>query len=515
MFQPFSSDSDEDDVVDDMPVEDDDDDDSGTLVETHSWDIYHSRMQTDCLRVDNFSYYKLSTDDDDDTITWRCSKRKCYATVQTNTSASTLIITNNNNNHAHSPRSNEYFIKLQTNHRVKRRASEFPDQRPAKMAILSVDEEDEDYFDDGDLDNLKKTVSRVKIASRFGNTLPKNKEEVIAALEEQLIARSAPGSSLIKCVKKGFVMLATNKSLDFLRENVYQVLGDGTFRYCPKHFYQLYTIHIFRRGFYLPVAYFLLSNKQEPTYKKMFKTLRLHVSSKMSINVMNLDFEPACMKAFKKIFPNSTVRGCRFHIAQAWQRKFREMGFQKIYNSGKGPIAKFLKSLFGIPCLPPDEVTEFFKEEFSKNAPPELSKFMQYLKTWYMMPNSTFPPHVWAGVGHENIKYTTNGCENYHRHFKDWFSSPRPDIYTFLDNLRLVTRTYNIKSNTQPKPHSIDPNTQYIRDMWEEVKHDNISKTTFISLCAKGVQPISKSRKSQTRKSQRVVRQAIRTLCSK
>ena len=45
-------------------------------------------------------------------------------------------------------------------------------------------------------------------------------------------------------------------------------LADGTFKICPPHFYQLYTIHIEIGGFYPPWLYALLSNKQEGTYKK-------------------------------------------------------------------------------------------------------------------------------------------------------------------------------------------------------------------------------------------------------
>ena len=102
----------------------------------------------------------------------------------------------------------------------------------------------------------------------------------------------------------------------------------------------------------------------------------------------NLDFEKSAMNAFKSIFPFSELRGCRFHLAQAWQRKFREMGFQKEYNSGKGPIAKFLKSIFGIPCMPYQEIPEFFKEELTKSAPTQLQKFIHYLEKNYMLPNS-------------------------------------------------------------------------------------------------------------------------------
>ena len=96
----------------------------------------------------------------------------------------------------------------------------------------------------------------------------------------------------------------------------------------------------------MPVACFLLNGQLFDIYKEMFEMVKPYGS----LSVMTLDFENSTILAFKHVFPNSAVSGCRFHLAQAWQKKFREMGFQKQYNSRKGKIAQFLKSLFGVPC---------------------------------------------------------------------------------------------------------------------------------------------------------------------
>ena len=36
------------------------------------------------------------------------------------------------------------------------------------------------------------------------------------------------------------------------------LFADGIFQYCPKYFYQLYTIHAFKNGQYVPCVFFLL-----------------------------------------------------------------------------------------------------------------------------------------------------------------------------------------------------------------------------------------------------------------
>ena len=473
----------------------------------HMWSLYTSTKGSDCLRVDDYSYYKIHTNEED-SITWRCSKRKCYATVHTNTSTS--IMTPTRHVHTHSPRHADYFKRLKTRHGVKRRASEYPDQKILKMVILEVEEnEGDDCFQDRDVVNLRRSVSRVKLSSR--GTLPRSREEAIQALEEEMTKNSVKGAHLIKVVEKDIVMLATDHSLQLLRGNDFQFFGDGTFRYCPKYFYQKYTIHIFKDGFYIPVAYFLLSNKTEKTYKRMCDLIKPHCD----ISMMTLDFEPKPISAFEKQFPGVIIRCCRFHLAQNWQKKFRALGFQTQYNSRRGPIAAFLKSLFGLPCMPVDEVSEFFNEELAKNAPRPLNppekalkyNFIEYLRKTYMNPNSTYPPHLWAGVGHSDIKCTTNGCENYHRHFKDWFSSPKPDIYTFLANLHLSSIHFKIRSNSQRIVHPRE-DALFIRQMWNEVRAGNVSKTEFISLCAHFSLPVAPRPKTGMRKSQRLVKQA-------
>ena len=221
---------------------------------------------------------------------------------------------------------------------------------------------------------------------------------------------------------------------------------------------------------------------------------------------MTVDFEIAVINALKEIFSDTIIRACRFHLAQAWQRKFRELGFQKQYNSRTGPIVLFLKSIFGIPCLPVEEVSEFFKEELSKCAPEELKPFLKYLENQYMMPNFKFPPHLWAGVGHSSLKFTTNGCENFHRHLSSWFSSHKPNIFTFLENISMINVVYEVKSRSQ-KQTPTDENAQFIQQLWKEVQTKNISISKFISLVSSNAQPISKTKsKTKARRSARVIK---------
>ena len=44
------------------------------------------------------------------------------------------------------------------------------------------------------------------------------------------------------------------------------MLADGTFKFCPKFYKQLYTLHQYVAGVYTPTAFFLLKNKRFHTW---------------------------------------------------------------------------------------------------------------------------------------------------------------------------------------------------------------------------------------------------------
>ena len=119
----------------------------------------------------------------------------------------------------------------------------------------------------------------------------------------------------------------------------------------------------------------------------MLNILKKNCGQTLNIKTMTVDFEMAMISATRAVFPNTQIRGCRFHLAQAWQRKFRELDFEKEYNSRKGKIATWLKQCFGLPVLDRENILEFF-DEFSQTAPCELKTFIKYLREEYVSPLS-------------------------------------------------------------------------------------------------------------------------------
>lgn len=71
----------------------------------------------------------------------------------------------------------------------------------------------------------------------------------------------------------GILILSTVQNMDCLCD-VDELFIDGTFKCCPKYFYQLYSIHGCKNGNYVPLVFALLPSKSEECYLKMWSFIQ-------------------------------------------------------------------------------------------------------------------------------------------------------------------------------------------------------------------------------------------------
>jgi hypothetical protein len=74
--------------------------------------------------------------------------------------------------------------------------------------------------------------------------------------------------------ESGIVIFSCNTNLKCLCNEMCDIFIDGTFKYCPKFFFQLYSIHGCKNGNYIPLVFALLPLKTEECYNKMWDLLR-------------------------------------------------------------------------------------------------------------------------------------------------------------------------------------------------------------------------------------------------
>ena len=135
-------------------------------------------------------------------------------------------------------------------------------------------------------------------------------------------------------------MIARQSDLNLLERANTELFADGTFKYSPHPFKQMYTFHILKDGFYVPLVHFLVFNKTYQTYKKAIELL-ISTCHQEGINLRSkplsimVDFEFAMIKAIREQLPAAQLKGCRFHLHQNWWRKIQNLGLAPTYKEKK------------------------------------------------------------------------------------------------------------------------------------------------------------------------------------
>ncbi|XP_022182382.1 uncharacterized protein LOC111042170 [Myzus persicae] len=173
----------------------------------------------------------------------------------------------------------------------------------------------------------------------------------------------------------------------------------------------MFTFHGLFNNYYVPLVYFLLKDKQTISYSKAFKAIDLECSKlcqDFKIDVIYVDFEVSIHKAIQKIWPETLIKGCRFHLGQSWWRKMQDLGLAKEYGTN-GEVGNYLSYIFGLSFLSPDEVGDFFSFELSEIQPVDskIVDFADYLVNNYISEESLFPPSIWAEKS-SSLQRTTN-----------------------------------------------------------------------------------------------------------
>lgn len=218
------------------------------------------------------------------------------------------------------------------------------------------------------------------------------------------------------------------------------IFVDGTFKSCPALFYQIFTIHAIINDNYIPLAFFLLSNKTTSSYQQAFQHVVLSCKNRglsFQPECVYADFENAIQLAVNLVWPKSKVKGCRFHLGQSWYRKIQELGLSSSYRTNC-EIGDFLKLFFGIPFLSPDSVEDFFVNDIMAIQPNDerVRKFTDYIFETYIV-EADFPPNIWAEYSSSLIR-TTNACESFHKKLNNLFGAPHPNIFHFIEVLKHI-----------------------------------------------------------------------------
>lgn len=390
------------------------------------------------LVLNKFKYYKkdiLKTSE----VKWCCISKLCTAKLYTIGEGADRVLTRKHDLHNHEPESEKKLQKQFVSTSVKRRATEDISSKPSKVfcGVLRELAVPNLLLDVSDKSCIKRNAYNAR--RKKYPILPRCVEDVHSALDSQLWKTSSGENFLLVNSSSDKIVIfscITNLSILCTCETIYV---DGTFSYCTRYFKQLFTIHGYKDGHYLPLVFCLLNDKYSKTYENCFK----HVVDQCRKNGLlfkpskiTIDFEKAIHNAVNCTWPNVEIVGCRFHLSQSWFRKIQELGLVKEYKNKDSNVGKFLKYTFGLQYLQPNEVGDCIAFDLAAIQPDDerISVYLDYLIDNYVSETAVFPPEIWAAASSDLCR-TTNACESFHARFNQNFHNSKPSLYIFMDTL--------------------------------------------------------------------------------
>ena len=448
-----------------------------------------------------------------DTITWKCSSGKnlCQATLITDIHMSTIISSNQCHREDCLPKTVKAQQYRKVYGSVKRKATEDISETPDKLVTKKLRATTEkDKLGTKDSVNLKQSVYRERNKD-IPHKLPKNMNDLFDQMED---VKDRPafmtGSkthneryiypfSLLNIL---FITSITN--LIYLCDAANEhFLGDGTYSYCPQLFMQLYTIHVYRAGYYIPLVHVALPGQTEEIYDHMWRLLGelclTQCGKVLNIKSLLVDYEKAAINSAYRKFPGITITGCRFHLSQAWFRwiqTYKGFDYLSHYNDNNSEVGKWLRTFFGLSFLPPSMIEEAFLLLQSLKPSSDCDAFADYILDNYIgdLTPARFPPELWAReVTDTRDVRTTNGPEAFHMVYNSAFFAKHPNIYKVLFALLLSQEKRYLIFNdlneglTKPQANPQLNKDQRVRNEWEKfVKSDRTDEDLRHYLSALG-----------------------------
>jgi hypothetical protein len=298
------------------------------------------------------------------------------------------------------------------------------------------------------VNNIKQAVRNVRVRKNVTSAIPRLREEIIFP-EEFTVTENGDHFLLYDSGPRNdrILIFSTARNINLLA-TAQHWYADGTFKVVPPLFLQLYTIHGIQDNVAIPLIYALLPNKTEQIYLTLLREIKnlLPVGVAQPQTIMT-DFEVAMINAIRTEFPQTSHRGCFFHLCQSIFRHIQENGLKREYETNP-EVALTLKLLPALAFVPTQDVVEGFEHLCDQNIfSPELQVIVDYFEdTWIDRPQRRgrqrrpplFALNMWNcfdGVQH-GLPKTNNSVKGWHRGFQMQLSAEHPNIWKFISALK-------------------------------------------------------------------------------
>ena len=121
----------------------------------------------------------------------------------------------------------------------------------------------------------------------------------------------------------------------------------------------------------------------------------------------------------------------------------------------------------------------------------EANLFADYIYGTYLHQDCSYPPIMWADILCRNVK-TTNACEAFHRHFQSSLQTYHPNIFRFMEDLKVEQNRTSLKQRTEgplPKRKKYASKEEQRASVAEKYKHGEIDIVGYLFKMSKVMQP--------------------------
>lgn len=233
--------------------------------------------------------------------------------------------------------------------------------------------------------------------------------------------------------------------MPILRRRKIACFLDGTFRCVPQPFRQCMILMAYddETELYIPIIFSLLQNSDDWSYWHFLHLCLIATDLKLDPSTITTDFEKPLLKAVNDQFPEATRVGCLFHFMQALRRKLVKLHVpaDQIYRAmGKEMLESLTRTKKDDIPYAINRIRRAIDEGEEKE---KWDKFYAYFqKTWV----KGYGVEAWnisemIGKNVEIQNRTNNALECFNRELNTKFSSPRPNIFHFVNVIRSISKS--------------------------------------------------------------------------
>ena len=283
----------------------------------------------------------------------------------------------------------------------------------------------------------------------------KDISKIIITLEESPNMKNIPlcynYTNIINMEKKNRLKKYVIFTSSFQIKNISkctQIYIDGTFKLCPKGYYQIINIGGFLpyiNGI-LPIFMIPITGKSEFVYNSIFNEVKkiienFGITKKNIPSRFMLDFEASLQNAVRKNFPESKINGYFFHYVKLLWEKAKKLGLCKKNDIKYTKIIIFMLKI--MPYMMYDERIELFNnlKDFFYNNEKGYERLLRYYeKNWLKNKYLDYAELT----DEEYLNRTNNYIESFHQVLNKTLGVYHPKMsYLIFKYKDYLINTYN------------------------------------------------------------------------